>query len=1010
MPIMSIYLLFIWFIGMILSDNNDISVDIPRSCINLNDGYHWLKLLDDTNDTIYPIINQKCSNGYIIIDVNHDSNVKEYFTSFEMYHYALGGPNQMDGVNWESWFILNGNKYIISPKCDICNENNMELNPHGILTSYYMTGTMFGCLTTHKAERDCSWDWDTYECKYCTLKDSDGDLGYHVMYKNSKDYNKYYEMKQELINGDTSLYMDEDGHDNSWMTLQIGLCGVYPLPSNQKATALNRDECFDFTNTYQPSIGTDGRYCQCISTTNNDKITVSMDTFNKYKNEFTNKNTNDNSNSKGSIDDVYNLYQKDFQYGTYRILKPGIYNIMEDIIYDFNPGLDMNHPNSEYDDSWWPNSNQSDIYPGAYDTRDEYFMGFWAGISIETDNVTLNLNGYELKMSKAFYYQQRFFANIALKSFVFSLNQGPGIFGANPKFPNNIIIKNGIVGLSSHHGVHGQGNQNVLIQNVHVRDFETHGIELSAFKDVVLRNVNIGPSSNIAYLNGEYTYARFTIQRLDRIKKDPTKFTGKHEFPIQFAGRDTTLELTDIIENLRESMDMAFKHVMGIERYDDNNEKWMKAKKLFVNDDGIPYGAVMYGLFLNLYFANVFQIHPSMKHSKNALIENVEIHDLVHKTREYYRLDKYHDTPYSNPYNAGFDAESLLGIDVINMGYGNQDWTTIQYRGDVLIDAHIAMDIATDDWGEKQLLFIDTNFRNWALGKYSWTNDEFGGYPYIGCNGDRMTHVNKGTIGIRMDGVNGIQYNNLKIHHLYEKSKLGSDKCSEYWDGNMQKFYGTGHFLQNAPYLYGYTGNLMHGIFSDWAEYNLNKVEISYLESSTGPVKGIAGYVNVNINIQDSIDINNLYSGTALYHKDTKELKHPYAPTVSKPIHLVKEWIKSDKRFYSNIKNDDNYGINLKCIIGNDGIDDDYYDYNTFIKNVDNNNCSDNDTRGYIIVIMAAIIVSMTCIVVISLYFCHNWCYKLCHKSNNEYKYVALSQNENTNNYGSIMDSDNDIY
>ena len=63
----------------------------------------------------------------------------------------------------------------------------------------------------------------------------------------------------------------------------------------------------------------------------------------------------------------------------------------------------------------------------------------------------------------------------------------------------------------------------------------------------------------------------------------------------------------------------------------DDDPLFVEAKELFINEDGIPYGAVMYGLFLNLYFANVFTIHPSTHHAQDALIENLKIHDLHHK-------------------------------------------------------------------------------------------------------------------------------------------------------------------------------------------------------------------------------------------------------------------------------------------------------------------------------------------------------------------------------------------
>ena len=128
--------------------------------------------------------------------------------------------------------------------------------------------------------------------------------------------------------------------------------------------------------------------------------------------------------------------------------------------------------------------------------------------------------------------------------------------------------------------------------------------------------------------SGEYGYARWTVQALERLLESDI-----HEemLPMKFAGRDEGVMIEDVINKLTEQMDMAFKYVMGLEEYDDDDESWQEAKSLMVNPSGLPYGAVMYGLFLNLKFANVFTMHPTMHHSKSADIENLYIHDLHHK-------------------------------------------------------------------------------------------------------------------------------------------------------------------------------------------------------------------------------------------------------------------------------------------------------------------------------------------------------------------------------------------
>ena len=89
---------------------------------------------------------------------------------------------------------------------------------------------------------------------------------------------------------------------------------------------------------------------------------------------------------------VHWLSQSDFLNGTYRIRAPGIYRLTEDI--DFEPRPDNDH---------W-NQLDSPDYP-----INQFYLGFFAAITIECNNVVVDLNGRTLQMSKKFYLLQRFF-------------------------------------------------------------------------------------------------------------------------------------------------------------------------------------------------------------------------------------------------------------------------------------------------------------------------------------------------------------------------------------------------------------------------------------------------------------------------------------------------------------------------------------------------------------------------------------------------------------------------
>ena len=54
---------------------------------------------------------------------------------------------------------------------------------------------------------------------------------------------------------------------------------------------------------------------------------------------------------------------------------------------------------AQADGAWWPIESQQDDYPGSGEFKNAYFLGFFAGITIESNDVTLDLNGHEIKQN-----------------------------------------------------------------------------------------------------------------------------------------------------------------------------------------------------------------------------------------------------------------------------------------------------------------------------------------------------------------------------------------------------------------------------------------------------------------------------------------------------------------------------------------------------------------------------------------------------------------------------------
>jgi hypothetical protein len=107
-------------------------------------------------------------------------------------------------------------------------------------------------------------------------------------------------------------------------------------------------------------------------------------------------------------------------------------------------------------------------------------LGFFAAIAIEASGVTFDLNGFKIEQSAEHALMQRFFAIIELASAPFIRDAGPAEFvgdGEHFLSASEVTIRGpGTIGRSSHHGIHGNDNDKVTIENVKFVDFEVAAV------------------------------------------------------------------------------------------------------------------------------------------------------------------------------------------------------------------------------------------------------------------------------------------------------------------------------------------------------------------------------------------------------------------------------------------------------------------------------------------------------------------------------------------------------
>lgn len=160
------------------------------------------------------------------------------------------------------------------------------------------------------------------------------------------------------------------------------------------------------------------------------------------------------------------LLQGDFEQGTKLIDSPGKYKLCEKIVFD--PPMGGGSPAEAYDPNF-------DIFDS-----NAYGLGYFAALAITAPNVELYLNGHSIEQSAGHALLQRFFAVIELADSPFIANAGPAQFvrdGTTFQAASNVLIQGpGIIGRSSHHGIHGNNNVNVVIKNVTFEDFEVAAV------------------------------------------------------------------------------------------------------------------------------------------------------------------------------------------------------------------------------------------------------------------------------------------------------------------------------------------------------------------------------------------------------------------------------------------------------------------------------------------------------------------------------------------------------
>lgn len=484
------------------------------------------------------------------------------------------------------------------------------------------------------------------------------------------------------------------------------------------------------------------------------------------------------------------LTQKHFDKGTYRINVPGVYTLKEDV--QFNPLPEQN---------WFP----------APDSREHpmssgYFLGFFAAISIEVTGVVLDLDNHKIQQHPEHYYAQRFFSVIELADRPFVAAKGPPQFSAlkhriHPA--KHVVIENGVLGLSSHHGIHGNKCSRITLRNLVIRDFEVGGVSLNGASEVFMENIHIGPSSSSSQLKvplPTLSQARFLhhifADLIANLHK-PLASLSK-EVKVKLAGQ--SVSVSSVMDRLGSAIHAFLADAVG-KTADAGALK--DAYAVFRNAHGLPDGSAVYGVLLHKAAPAVHEFGACEVAEREGLeavplglrylLKNVTVQGLRLVTDEVIQFNAPMGRKVVGP--AG-DVIQLLHASTCAKTSPPKlqcSWPLgdVKYVGNVLSDAQFALQ-TLEEAAEKSMkltkeeafmyfgsMHIPQIVRNWAAGTVDSLQQIFEeGKFSLTCSGDSMAHFNKGAVGIRLEFVEGAFLQDVYVRDLENHGSKASDICA----------------------------------------------------------------------------------------------------------------------------------------------------------------------------------------------------------------------------------------
>ena len=335
-----------------------------------------------------------------------------------------------------------------------------------------------------------------------------------------------------------------------------------------------------------------------------------------------------------------------------------------------------------------------------------------------------------------------------------------------------MTVRNGRLGRSSHHGIHGHGPVNVLLEDLTIVNYEVAGIHLAAGRNVMIRNVKVDHTLARTPVLGMFSAARFIQPFVNNIADN-----------CPAAGLTVAGAATDAAA-VAAALDALIQDTLAKVEADDLDNIDPLVRNTLTGDEYLPDGGTVYGIVLHSrgVAVNAFKTgRDTPANNNNIKLQNVEITGVRSRNNEIVaislptgarkarrsvwpeRRDAAGGAPINDPVGAVF--QWFKAVDAGGNPVGNP-----VANAQLLVAKHAGA--CLDPSFDMSRNSVQASLVGWMENAAATAPLPYGD---LICNGDTMFHVGKGVVGLRVDAASDLHLNGVRISNIANYGQPGAE-------------------------------------------------------------------------------------------------------------------------------------------------------------------------------------------------------------------------------------------